>query len=79
MVARAADEGAQMSNDRTPEKAARAAGFSVHLFTACGAAVAVLALYAAIERDFPAASPGSVSPSSSTGLTAPLRAPPRCR
>ncbi len=43
-----------MSNDRTPEKAARAAGFSVHLFTACGAAVAVLALYAAIERNFPA-------------------------
>jgi phosphatidylcholine synthase len=50
----AADEGASMSNDRTPEKAARAAGFSVHLFTACGAAVAVLALYAAIERNFPA-------------------------
>jgi phosphatidylcholine synthase len=31
----------------------RAAGFSVHLFTASGAAVALLALAAAIERDFP--------------------------
>ncbi len=32
----------------------RAAGFSVHMFTASGGAVAVLALYAAIERNFPA-------------------------
>src|ERR1700761_8828052 len=32
----------------------RAAGFSVHMFTASGGAVAVLALYAAIERDFSA-------------------------
>ena len=31
----------------------RAAAFSVHLFTASGGAVALLALYAAIERDFP--------------------------
>ena len=31
----------------------RAAGWSVHLFTASGAAVALLALAAAIERDFP--------------------------
>jgi phosphatidylcholine synthase len=31
----------------------RAAGFSVHVLTASGGAVAVLALYAAIERDFP--------------------------
>ncbi len=30
----------------------RAAGFSVHMFTASGGAVALLALYAAIERDF---------------------------
>ena len=33
--------------------ARRAAGFSVHLLTASGGAVALLALYAAIERDFP--------------------------
>ena len=32
----------------------RAAGFSVHLFTASGSAVALLALYAAIDRNFPA-------------------------
>lgn len=32
----------------------RAAAFSVHMFTASGGAVAVVALYAAIERDFPA-------------------------
>jgi phosphatidylcholine synthase len=32
----------------------RAAGFSVHLFTASGSAVALLALYAAIDRDFSA-------------------------
>jgi phosphatidylcholine synthase len=32
----------------------RAAGFSVHLFTASGSAVALLALYAAVDRDFPA-------------------------
>src|SRR5271167_1738 len=32
----------------------RAAGFSVHMFTASGGAVAVVALYAAIERNFPA-------------------------
>jgi len=43
-----------MPNGKTPEKkVARAAGFSVHLFTASGGAVGVLALYAAIERDFP--------------------------
>jgi phosphatidylcholine synthase len=41
-----------MSSEREPVRAAKAAGFSVHLFTASGAAVAVLALYAAIERDF---------------------------
>jgi phosphatidylcholine synthase len=33
--------------------ARRAAGFSVHVLTASGGAVALLALYAAIERDFP--------------------------
>ena len=32
----------------------RAAAFSVHIFTASGGAVALLALYAAIERDFAA-------------------------
>jgi phosphatidylcholine synthase len=32
----------------------RAAGFSVHVFTASGSAVALLALYAAIDRNFPA-------------------------
>ena len=32
----------------------RAAGYSVHILTASGGAVAVLALYAAIERDFTA-------------------------
>jgi phosphatidylcholine synthase len=35
-----------------PARAKRAAAFSVHLFTASGGAVALLALYAAIERDF---------------------------
>ena len=37
-----------------PRRARRAAGFSVHLFTACGSAVALLALFAAIDRHFPA-------------------------
>ncbi len=41
-----------MSIDKHPVRVARAAGFSVHLFTASGGAVAVLALYAAIERHF---------------------------
>jgi phosphatidylcholine synthase len=35
-------------------RAKRAAGFSVHLFTASGSAVALLALYAAIDRNFAA-------------------------
>ncbi len=35
-------------------RARRAAGFSVHLFTASGSAVALLALYAAVDRNFPA-------------------------
>lgn len=43
-----------MSVEKAPINAAKAAGFSVHLFTASGGAVAVLALYAAIERDFAA-------------------------
>ena len=43
-----------MSIEKRPVRAAQAAGFSVHLFTASGGAVAVLALYAAIERDFAA-------------------------
>ena len=34
-------------------RARRAAGFSVHLFTASGSAVALLALYAAVDRNFP--------------------------
>jgi phosphatidylcholine synthase len=41
-----------MSIDKRPVRVAQAAGFSVHLFTASGGAVAVLALYAAIERNF---------------------------
>jgi len=41
-----------MAIDKQPVRAAAAAGFSVHLFTASGGAVAVLALYAAIERHF---------------------------
>ncbi len=41
-----------MSSAKQPVRVARAAGFSVHLFTASGGAVAVLALYAAIERRF---------------------------
>ena len=43
-----------MSIEKRPVDVARAAGFSVHLFTASGGAVAVLALYAAIERNFAA-------------------------
>ena len=43
-----------MTFDDKPEQVRRAAGFSVHIFTASGGAVALLALYAAIERDFPA-------------------------
>jgi phosphatidylcholine synthase len=41
-----------MSIEKRPVRVARAAGFSVHVFTASGGAVAVLALYAAIERNF---------------------------
>src|ERR1700685_2317095 len=41
-----------MSIEKRPVNVASAAGFSVHLFTASGGAVAVLALYAAIERHF---------------------------
>ncbi|MDK9696329.1 MAG: phosphatidylcholine synthase [Siculibacillus sp.] len=41
-----------MTLDDKPEPVRRAAGFSVHVFTASGGAVALLALYAAIERDF---------------------------
>jgi phosphatidylcholine synthase len=43
-----------MSIEKRPVNVASAAGFSVHLFTASGGAVAVLALYAAIERNFAA-------------------------
>src|SRR5271165_3949082 len=43
-----------MSIEKRPLRVARAAGFSVHVFTASGGAVAVLALYAAIERNFSA-------------------------
>jgi phosphatidylcholine synthase len=42
-----------MAIEKRPVRAARAAGFSVHVFTASGGAVAVLALYAAVERNFP--------------------------
>jgi phosphatidylcholine synthase len=41
-----------MAIEKQPVRVAQAAGFSVHLFTASGGAVAVLALYAAIERHF---------------------------
>jgi phosphatidylcholine synthase len=41
-----------MSSEKRPVDVASAAGFSVHVFTASGGAVAVLALYAAIERNF---------------------------
>lgn len=43
-----------MSGAREGFGARRAAAMAVHLFTASGAAVALLALKAAIERDFPA-------------------------
>ena len=43
-----------MSIEKRPVGVAQAAGFSVHVFTASGGAVAVLALYAAIERNFAA-------------------------
>src|SRR5277367_2277754 len=46
--------GQGMSIEKRPVDVASAAGFSVHLFTASGGAVAVLALYAAIERNFAA-------------------------
>ena len=41
-----------MSLENRPVPVQRAAGFSVHVLTASGGAVALLALYAAIERDF---------------------------
>ena len=41
-----------MAMEKQPVRVAKAAGFSVHVFTASGGAVAVLALYAAIERHF---------------------------
>jgi phosphatidylcholine synthase len=41
-----------MSIEKRPVRVAQAAGFSVHVFTASGGAVALLALYAAIERNF---------------------------
>lgn len=43
-----------MTWDDRPVSVRRAAGFSVHVFTASGGAVALLALYAAIDRDFSA-------------------------
>ncbi len=43
-----------MSMEKRPVRVAQAAGLFVHLFTASGGGVAVLALYAAIERHFPA-------------------------
>lgn len=43
-----------MTWEDKPASVRRAAGFSVHIFTASGGAVALLALYAAIERDFAA-------------------------
>ncbi len=46
--------GQGMSIEKRPPGVASAAGFSVHVFTASGGAVALLALYAAIERNFAA-------------------------
>ena len=46
--------GQGMSIEKRPVDVASAAGFSVHVFTASGGAVALLALYAAIERNFAA-------------------------
>ncbi len=46
------ERGGDLSFASRPEPVKRAAGFSVHMFTASGGAVALLALYAAIERDF---------------------------
>jgi len=43
-----------MSTEKPRVPVAKAAGISVHIFTASGGAVAVLALYAAVERNFPA-------------------------
>jgi len=42
-----------MALEDKPARVERSAGLLVHLFTASGAAVALLALYAAIESDFP--------------------------
>src|SRR5271166_1597872 len=42
----------RMTIEKRPVRVAQAAGFSVHIFTASGGAVALLALYAAIERNF---------------------------
>jgi phosphatidylcholine synthase len=41
------------AKDKRRISARRAAGFSVHVLTASGGAVSLLALYSAIERDFP--------------------------
>ncbi len=43
-----------IGGDGAPRRVRRAAGFSVHLFTASGSAVALLALYAAIDHNFAA-------------------------
>ena len=68
-----------MSIEKRPVDVARAAGFSVHLFTASGGAVAVLALYAAIERNFAACFAWLGWRSSSTASTARLPGPHGCR
>jgi phosphatidylcholine synthase len=51
---RAREAEAALSIERDAPRVRQAAGFSVHLFTASGSAVALLALYAAIDRNFPA-------------------------
>ena len=48
----AADKIPPRGREHAKRQARKAAGYSVHIFTASGGAVAVLALYAAIERDF---------------------------
>ena len=68
-----------MTIEKRPVDVASAAGFSVHLFTASGGAVAVLALYAAIERNFAACFAWLGLLFSSTESTARSRAPRGCR
>ena len=64
--------------EKQPVRVAQAAGFSVHLFTASGGAVAVLALYAAIERNFATCFAWLGLALFIDGIDGALAAPPRC-